>query len=238
MNASADDDDFEPRPPPAERVARRALCLSAVAARGFLEADAPPDAEEHREGIVEWLGEHELLSELEPAERALLDARVGSLEPQSIVDASWRSEGIAVLAWALGLAELPAHDEMVDVANLTSDLGFLDDAVALDAPNLRPDAERNWMSGRLSGLHWRLRDFSLRPQPMDFRAFAADCWFGSFDLEGVELVDDDLAIDGKAIAEADPERVGITHSIAMERHQAINWLAGYEPIYSQVDTST
>jgi hypothetical protein len=237
MTASADDE-LERQPPDAERVARRALCLSAVAARGFLESDAPADADRHRAGMVAWLEEHDLLDELEPGERALLDARVGSLEPQAIVDATWRSEGIAVLAWMLGVAQLPAHDEMVDVAGLTSDLGFLDDASALDAPRLRSEDERQWMGDRLLGLHWRLRDFSLRPEAMDFRAFAADCWFGSFDLEGIPLVDDDLAIDGQAITDADPDRRGIAHSIAMERHQAINWLAGWDAVYSQVDTST
>lgn len=238
MVGAPEHDDDELMPPTADRVARRALCLSAVIARGFLESDAPSDAEQHRAGLLSWLEEHDLLDELEPEERALLEAPMGSLALQAVVDATWRSEGLAVLGWALGLADLPAHDEMVDVAALTSDLGFLDDASVLDAPSLRPLAQREWMSGRLLGLHWRLRDFSLRPQPMDFRAFAAQCWFGSFDLEGVALAGDDLAIAGEPIAQADEDARGVAHSIAMERHQAINWLMGRGSIYSAVDTST
>ena len=38
---------------------------------------------------------------------------------------------------------------------------------------------------RLLGVHWRLRDHTLRPRRMDFAAFARDCWFGPLDLTGL-----------------------------------------------------
>jgi hypothetical protein len=54
----------------------------------------------------------------------------------------------------------------------------------------------------------------------------------------VAFVGDDLAIRGTAIAATPRELLAMTSSIAMERHQAINWLDGVHPIYSDVDTST
>jgi len=87
-------------------------------------------------------------------------------------------------------------------------------------------------------VHWRLREFSLRRGTVDLERFARESWFGGFDLERIPLVAGDLAIGGVAIANADPNKVRACGSIAMERHQAINWLLGQCPVYSEVDTST
>lgn len=38
--------------------------------------------------------------------------------------------------------------------------------------------------------------------------------------------------------EADPEAVIRCQSIALERHRAINWLMGYDKVYSDVGTDT
>jgi hypothetical protein len=48
----------------------------------------------------------------------------------------------------------------------------------------------------------------------------------------------DLAIGDRPITEADPAEVRRCQSIAMERHQAANWLLGDAEIYSEADTST
>ena len=47
---------------------------------------------------------------------------------------------------------------------------------------------------QLLGLHWRLRDFTLRPQALDFQAFARDCWFGPLDINPFRLVDDSVGV--------------------------------------------
>jgi hypothetical protein len=73
---------------------------------------------------------------------------------------------------------------------------------------------------------------------MDFRAFAANCWFGSFDLTDISLVNGDLALGGVTLSEADEQAFGTAYSLARERHLAINWLQGYSRIYSETDTST
>ncbi|HEY1065138.1 MAG TPA: hypothetical protein VGE52_03480, partial [Pirellulales bacterium] len=87
-------------------------------------------------------------------------------------------------------------------------------------------------------MHWRLRDFALHPQAMNFTEFSKRSWIGEFDLAGFEIVNDDVALQGVPIAEADAELVDVCRSIARERHLAINWLLGESEIYSETDTST
>lgn len=228
-------------PPNGVRVARRALVLTAIVYRGFLEhsEEDKNEREGQRAAVLEWIEAHALDEELEDDERILLDTPVGDLEEQLAVNAFWRSEGLGVLAWALG-TELDPHDRNVDAAGLSGALGFLDTELPehVTDPYLRDPEELEWMAKRLLGIHWRLRQFSIKPESMDFKAFSEDCWFGSFDLEGIDLADSDLAIGGTPIADCDPEIIDRCQSVALERHQAINWLLGYDPTYSEADTST
>lgn len=94
------------------------------------------------------------------------------------------------------------------------------------------------MRDHLFAFHWRMRDFLIRPQKMDFVEFSRNCWFGSFDLSKFQVVKGDLALGGVRIDKAGPEAVGKASSTAMERHTAINWLLGESELYSETDTST
>src|SRR5262249_26438884 len=87
-------------------------------------------------------------------------------------------------------------------------------------------------------VHWRLRDFSVRPVAMDFVAFSKKSWIGEFDLGPFPIVNNDMALGANPLTHADPELVNACQSSAMERHLAINWLFGYSQIYSETDTST
>ena len=55
---------------------------------------------------------------MEPDEWQVLQRVVKKLDQQSVIDAVWRLEGLGVLAWFLGLYELPAYDELVDANTL------------------------------------------------------------------------------------------------------------------------
>ena len=95
--------------PSARRVALRALALAAVCSRAFLEQDDPEevDQEGERQRIEQWVIEVEGLdAELEPDEWRILQSGIEMLDDRAGVDAAWRIEGLAVLVWALGLAEL------------------------------------------------------------------------------------------------------------------------------------
>src|SRR5690349_17089946 len=123
-----DDAEIELNPPPARRVAHRALVLAAVAFRGFLEDGVgDPRAEKFRADIWNWLVRLKVDREFEPAERQVFHSPLGSLTPQERANATWRSEGLAILAWALQLCELPQHDQQVNPKELADKLGWLDD---------------------------------------------------------------------------------------------------------------
>jgi hypothetical protein len=51
-------------------------------------------------------------------------------------------------------------------------------------------------------------------------------------------LDNDLAIDGVRIDKVENAAYRRTLSITQERHQAFNWLLGFERLYSEVTTDT
>lgn len=230
----------ESAPPTAHRVAIRLLSLAAVVARANIEQLPREEALPLAADLIRWVLANHLLDEMEPHERNFVSSELGTPESQSVIDGSWRAEGVAVLAWALGLAELPPHDQLVDLTELFSRIDFGEDkrSSVLENPILRPEEELYWMNARLLGMHWRLNEFRLHPLGMDFAAFSRDCWFGSFDLTGIQLIETDLAVAGQSVAKAPADRVDQTGSIAVERHRAINWLCGWAELFSQVDVST
>lgn len=236
-----EDEDIEYDPPTAERVRRRAWALSCVIYRSFLEKyDDLSEAATGQSRILNWVDVINLQDEFEPDEWGLIESDIGTITEQAVINGTWRSEGLAVLAWALGAFELPPHDQMSNPKEATDSIFFLaDDALAkADQLQLRPSEELEKFCAVQLSLHWRLRDFSIRSEAMNFREFPETAWFGPIDLSGVPFAEDDLAINGQPIAKAPPEEVQLCSSIAMERHKAINWLNGWHEIYSEVDTST
>jgi len=224
-------------PPTPLRVAQRALVLASVTCRGFIERDI--ESEPLRQRVIAWLNALGLVDELEPDEASLLTTHVGHLTQQQSVDAGWRCEGLVVLAWALGSHDLPAHDESVHPKEVSDILGFLDAGPsALGKPTLRPQSELQRCSDLFLALHWRLREFSLSRKPIDFASLARSAWFGRLEIGGLRFVEGDLAIGYLPVGAAPEAEFSRCLSIAMERHQAVNWLRGYAEVYSEVPTNT
>jgi hypothetical protein len=127
--------------PSARRVAARAMVLSTIVCRSYLE-------QEHRRGdyrnargsigLLAWLTQSGLQSELEPDERRFLATPVGAASDRAMVDAHWRTEGLGVLAWALGRFELPPYDEQTNPDIAQPAISFL-----------RPS--RNWIGSSRPG---------------------------------------------------------------------------------------
>jgi hypothetical protein len=235
------EDQFSLRPPDANRVAARALVLSAVSCRALIEKDAhSAGTEALRQRLVSWLDCIGVTEEMEPAEVILLSTPVGKLDRKTQVNATWKSEGMVVLAWALHCAELPPVHIECDPSDTANAMGFLDDRqnTPLHKPVLRDWSEiESWADIYLT-LHWRLRQFSLEASPMDFVAYVSECTWASLRLDHLETVDRDLAIDGVRIDKVENATYRQTLSITQERHQAFNWLLGFEPLYSEVTTDT
>ena len=224
--------------PDAARVRRRAWALAAVAERGLIETAAADDGEARLARLRRWVDLSGIRTELTAAERALIDAAPGALPGRQVVDAIWRSEGLAVLAWALGAIDLPAHDEPADVAAVAAAIGLLAEPVAAAPATLRAPAELERLRRRQLAIHWRLRQHRLAPAAVDLVRLAQADFLGGFDLFGVALAERDLAIGGEPITRADPERIRAAMSIARERHHASNWLRGDDADYAAIATPT
>jgi hypothetical protein len=233
----------DPAPPDARRVAQRACALAALTARALLEQEdaADPGVEQTRQRILSWVGDIDINDELEPDEWKILQRPLGAGPQRDLVNATWRLEGLAVLAWALQRFELPPYDRLVNPGTLLPSVGILNAQGAremIDRPTLRPAEELKSLQEQLFALHWRVTDFRLKHQPMDFAEFARTAWFGPLKVEQFHLIDNDLAVGDQPIARAPEEAVRTVTSSAMERHLAINWLNGDAEIYSQTQAST
>lgn len=178
--------------------------------------------------------------EVEPQELELLLTPIGGLDTKARVDATWRIEGVAVLAWALGRGPLPpllqqcATDDTFSAIGLTHPL----QDTALAAPHLRTEEELDRCSNTYITLHWRLREFSLRPKRMDFVQFVEQCQWAEMRLDGLEIIENDLAIDGVPIDRLQQRRLHELLGILHERRVALEWLSGFEPLYSDVTADT
>jgi hypothetical protein len=227
-----DEENMEnPPPPSAERVARRALVLSVVVCRGFVEQDHANrvEAQKLAQRSFHWLESMDLSGELSDWERRILTSPFGSLPERDCINATWLSEGLVVLAWALGRREMPDYQVQCDPGAVATALGFLQprEATALAKPTLRADQELRAYNEFVYNLHWRLRDFSLSGRAYNFRSLAVKAWGEPVLRYGLELAGDDLAVAGCAIVDApETERQKLT-SITQERHRASNWLIGY-----------
>jgi hypothetical protein len=166
----SDTDEFVPNPPDASRVAARALVLAAVCCRALIESDAhDPGAEELRQKVIGWLDAIGAAGELEPKETSLLSTPLGKLDQKTRRDAGWKSEGMVVLAWSLGYAELPPVHSECEPSDIANKMGFLDELpnTPLRTPRLRDRQEIEAWADTYLTLHWRLRQFSSEPEPMD-----------------------------------------------------------------------
>ncbi|HEX7653849.1 MAG TPA: DUF4272 domain-containing protein, partial [Verrucomicrobiae bacterium] len=154
-----------------QRIVKRIFCLSACACRANLEGGAGhPDAQAVHKQIRPWLKAVNAEADLEPWEAKLLDKPLGKLEPAEHVKSSWCGEGVVLLAWALQLFPLPPHDKTTSGQEIARRMHFLQpDALKLVAmANLRSQAELKEMKSKVLTIHWRLREFNLRSQPINF----------------------------------------------------------------------
>lgn len=240
----SDVDDFEidAEPPSPERIAARALALTAVTARAILEQDAAvPEAKKTYNDLLAWVKDIGIDDEFEEDEREAVHRPLGKLGDRMQIDTTWRLEGLAVLAWALGKIEMPPHDQLVDFNAMWKTLGLLNESRARETlahPTLRDRDEIFAIRKRLFALHWRLRDYHINGTTMDFPAFARKASFGPLDITGLPIVKGDLAIGGQRIDEADDDLMASTQSATHERHLAANWLCVGPEIYSEASVAT
>jgi hypothetical protein len=165
-------------------------------------------------------------------------AKLPSDDP-AVVDAVWRGEALGTLLWALQLLELPAYDqpfEAEQVAAVELDEADLRDAEELE---LERDSARLW--------HWRARTTSLQAAgalelPERYATF--DQLIAATAMRGYEQgvlpapMRGDFRAYGKVYRHLSPEQHAEAHSIAVERHHALNWLCGAGETWDDVPLDT
>ena len=253
--------------PNADQVARRALVLAALTARAMLEQH-PENLDTLRTwknrprsrglitrlvgafqkprplpqmDLLAWIDAAGIASDVEPDEWEILQRPVGKLDEQMTCNSTWRLEGLVILTWALGRFELPPHDQLTEFYSMWERLGLLDADLAKESllnPKLRTRDEISILRARLFAIHWRLRNFDLNREIIDFAKFAKECWFGPLDLTGLPLEEGDLSLGHKRLDKSDPDHFSAAHSTAQERHQAANWLWEGPAKYSDASVAT
>ncbi|HEX4679681.1 MAG TPA: hypothetical protein VH210_10825 [Gaiellaceae bacterium] len=157
----------------------------------------------------------------------------------AVVDAIWRGEALGTLLWALQLLELPAYDQPFDAEEVA--------AVSLDDAHLRggDEIELERDSARL--WHWRARTTSLQTAgalelPERYATF--DQLIAATAMRGYEQgvlpapMRGDFRAYGKVYRHLAPEQHAEAHSLAVERHQALNWLCGAGESWNDVPLDT
>lgn len=157
----------------------------------------------------------------------------------AVVDAVWRGEALGTLLWALQLLELPAYDQPFDAEEVAAVQLEDADLRAGDEIELERDSARLW--------HWRARTTSLQAAgalelPERYATF--DQLIAATAMRGYEQgvlpapMRGDFRAYGKVYRHLAPEQHAEAHSIAVERHHALNWLCGAGETWNDVPLDT
>ena len=156
-----------------------------------------------------------------------------------IVDAVWRGEALGTLFWALQLAELPAYDTPFDAREVAETA--VEEARLREADEIELECE----SARL--WHWRARTTELQAAgalelPARYSTF--DQLIAATAMRGYEQgvlpppMRGDFGAYEKVYRHLSPEQHAEAHSIAVERHHALNWLCGHGSSWDDVPLDT
>jgi hypothetical protein len=164
--------------------------------------------------------------------------RLPSRDPD-VVDAVWQGEALGTLLWALQLLELPPYDRPFDAGEAVQTdpgTGELRDPEELE---LERDAARLW--------HWRARTTELQSSgklELPTRFATVDQLIAATAMRGHDEgllptpARGDFRAYGKVYRHLSPEQYAEAHSIAAERHHALNWLAGEGTSWDDVPLDT
>lgn len=141
-----------------QEIARRSLALFGVVG---IALGAP------RNDIIDWLRDETLWDELSPAEMAYVLAQ-GDTEKETI-NATWRSEALIVLLWALRRIEkLPAPNEQCDTyifQELLPPFAEMSAAQFVASAECRSEKALQDMADEVMHLHWQARDAQIHSKP-------------------------------------------------------------------------
>jgi hypothetical protein len=157
----------------------------------------------------------------------------------TVVDAVWRGEALGTLLWSLQLAELPPYDQPFDARQAA--VVPLDDAKLRESEEIELERE----SARL--WHWRARTTGVQAGggvALPDRYASFDQLIAATAMRGYEQgllpapMRGDFRAYGKVFRHLTPAQLAEAHSIAVERHHALNWLCGEGDSWDDVPLDT
>lgn len=246
---TADDLEIEVDLRSAGEAAERLVVLGAVCRRAFLEdrpgdvSDEEPAAE--RFDLLGWLRSEGLETAVVPSERRVLEAGVGRLEPEVAGAASWRSEGMVALGWALGLVEaMPTYEGAADPAALLAVVPAPWEATASlrSGACLRREEEIAAERERAELWHWRAETADLLADATGSEREELMAVIRDVTREAVAagliaaLAGDDFVARGHPYRDLHPAALEELGAVAAERHRALNWLCGFGATWDDVPT--
>ena len=223
----------------------RILILATVLRRLALEAapfdsDSAPIAEAFDER--EWLREQGLLFDLTPREAALLDSSLGSIAPESTIEASWQGEALVALAWAIGVGEMPPVNAIFDPRPVIDVVPRPWDGIQdwLSDPAIVFESEVIRQRELAEIWHWRVTTEVLRrsgsaAERQDYDDAIRDVAAEALDAGLVPtLRDDDFSVDGRSIKDLSGDDIEQLVAVTGQRLRAFNWLCGFGTSWDDV----
>jgi hypothetical protein len=215
----------------AQCVYRHALFLSYMAYRGAVDGETNPRAAELVAKIPalfkqDWI---EGLT-LEPPEQRFIDAPFGSLTAQVRFESSWWVEGMAVLAWAVGQADLPPFYRKVNGAKVSVALGIFRPGALerVTQAALRDENEILMGARTYDALVWRLSQYLQDAKPAEFYKKLTDDEGRHLTIDGLEFLEGDLAVEGRPLGSVGTDELQEIAGIVYERNRRFRWLLGFE----------
>lgn len=245
MDSSGDDDSVEIELRDPAETAKRALILAALTYRGFLELDeerAGRDAAtEDRFDLLAWIHDEHLIAHVEPLEMQTLQAPLGTLPEAEAQAATWSTEALTPLCWALGL--IPEQAPPHEAAEATVLLDPLPVPGSPTAPFIRRSTLRDEAAiaraREIAELwYWRatMQELVTTASESELGEFLTVIAETAAEGAAAELlpppIGDDFPVgDASYHLAGDHETIA---AIAERRLQALNWLCGFGPTWETV----
>jgi hypothetical protein len=238
-------DEIEINLRPPREVAARIIVLGTLLRRLTLEhveGSEDSDAVEEAYDLLAWLSEQGLDAALTPRESDLLAAPVGSLDPGEVTETSWQSEGLAAIAWAVGIADRLDPPDGSDVADLLQQLPMPWDATAsfVARANLAPETDIARARESMDLFHWRVSVEALRrlASREDRQQYDAAIREAAAEAAIAGLIaatpEGDFAIAGQSVSSLSADEIDRMIAISGERLRALNWLCGFGTSWDDV----
>ena len=244
-------------PPLQERlpVLFRALCHGALVLRGLMEQIIATRTDEIEVGrsktrcvvLNRWLRTQGLTEHLTPREDTLLEKEPGSWGAAERAFASWRIEAQGILAWSIEkIDNIPPGDTLFDPGAVIDSMPNIAPIESfLRFSHLRPADDLVWERDIAELWHWRTRVERARragvepPGDLSFEERILNVTQGAHEHGAIaDPINDDFPAYGQAVVDLNDDQLTQLHTIAYNRHFALNWVCGYAPPNGWEDTPT